>query len=151
MLSRINVSTMAHGIQELPMKLMKERSNGESSTDDETLKFPFLVAKRSYKDMYINYCSEVDGKTFSKSTFCLVARHLIPGKQKTIKCVDYVVDYLLNVPNGTLQHIIKECTPIIRKDDNSDLLVFVMNYLKVHYDNFLWKHPESVSIVNLVL
>jgi hypothetical protein len=148
MLCRINVSTLAYGTRDIPMNYLKVKANPTTSDDEKPLEFPYLVAKRSYKDMYMNYVAAVSGRTFSKSTFCKVAKLLIPGKQKSIKCVDYVVDYLLNVPNATIQHIITECTPIIRKDGNSDVLVFVMNYLKVHYDDFLWKHPESVRTTN---
>ncbi|CAJ1966336.1 unnamed protein product, partial [Cylindrotheca closterium] len=125
------------------------RQNGKT----ETITFPRLTRTHPVEVMFMDYArkeAELKGIEFNEerqppqhTTYYLLVKHLTPKAEKSITCIDYVQDILVNVQVTGLTTIIEQVVAPTQQKAMQRYVLVLQNFLKYQYDG----HLEEGSVI----
>lgn len=123
----------------------------------ETITFPRLTRTAPVQVMFEGYakkeahlkCVEFDEKIQppQRTVYFQIAAALTSKAEKSITCIDYVMDILINVPVTVLTRIIDELIAPTQKEKMKKQLRTLQHFLKYQYDEHL-SNKSTVSTTN---
>ncbi|CAJ1967739.1 unnamed protein product [Cylindrotheca closterium] len=120
-----------------------------------TITFPRLTRTHPVKGMFMDYArkeAELQGIELDKNqqspqrtTYYLLVKHLTSKAEKSITCIDYVQDILVNVRVTGLVVIIEQVIAPTQHKTMKRYVLILQNFLKYQYDGHLQKGSAICS------
>lgn len=138
------IQTLSWGTKDL-------KQNGKK----ETILFPKLTKTHAVETMFTDYarkeaelkCIDFDTSVQppQRTVYFEIAKALTSKAEKSISCIDYVMDILVNDPVKTITRIIEELVAPRMKPIIKEHLRVVQHFLKYQYDSHLSRDSSAVS------
>lgn len=138
-----NVQTLSWGTK----TVRKEGSN-------DSVVLPKLTRKHTIDSMFKDFVKKEtqqkalrpNDKDFDvilgRSSYFQICSMLTSGREKSKKCIDYVVDCLVNTKMATLDTIIQDLVAPTRKKEMLHHLELVQNFLKYQFDDHVRRNDK---------